>query len=374
MKVGIITDHMDGKPSGMGNYVKHLVQNLLLFDIDLWLFHGKNNIITDPGVKSLYKRSNEVKISNFLPRGNLHMYPVFLLNYKLDIIHYPSQSISPIFWIGNTKKVVTIHGVAPFILPRTQNKRWPIYLSLTLKYLSGKFDHVITVSESEKSNLCKILKINPKKVSVIYHGVDRNLFSPPINRERALEDIQRKYKFNGPFIFHISSLSPKKNLPCLIKALKEFKQFGFPHKLVIGGGSRDRIFQYKKFSQKLNIEKEVIFVGRLGDELPKFYASADVFVFPSFHEGFGLPILEAMSCGCPVITSNRYSMPEVAGNAAILVDPYSSKDLTNALFKLLINEKLREEKIKAAVKRSKDFDWYNSAKQTYAVYKSLLSC
>lgn len=81
-----------------------------------------------------------------------------------------------------------------------------------------------------------------------------------------------------------------------------------------------------------------------------------------------------MSCGCPVITSNRYSMPEVAGNAAILVDPYSSKDLTNALFKLLINEKLREEKIKAAVKRSKDFDWYNSAKQTYAVYKSLLSC
>lgn len=228
---------------------------------------------------------------------------------------------------------------------------------------------MITVSESAKRNISETLSIPEHKIKVIYLGVADNF--KPLDKKLAAELLDRKYGI-APFILHISAYQPKKNVEGIIKAFAIAKRkYKIPHKLVIGGKQPKSL---KKLSNKLGVGKDVIFVGFIAeDELPLFYSAADAFIFPSLHESFGMPILEAMACGTPVITSNVFSMPEIAGKAAILVNPYNHKEIADAIYKVVGDEKLRRKLAKLGIERAKQFTWKKCAKEHLNVYMEAIT-
>ena len=181
-----------------------------------------------------------------------------------------------------------------------------------------------------------------------------------------------KYSITGSFILFVGNISPRKNILALLQAFNKLKKRGIKHKLVIAGKKDQRYEQVLKTLNELNLGGEVIFTGYVPEEdLPKLYNAADLFVYPSLYEGFGLPILEAMACGTPVVASNVSSLPEVAGDAGLLVNPQDVDALTNAMYKVLTDDKLKESLIDKGLERAKFFSWEKTARETLEVYKEV---
>lgn len=218
-------------------------------------------------------------------------------------------------------------------------------------------------------DIIRYFKIPENKIKVIYLGVDEDY--KPLS-ETEIRKVRQKYHLNYPFILYVGSLISHKNIPTLIKAFYKLKKYGLPHKLVITG---KRGWKYKNIFEiisKLNLQKDVVFTGYVQrEDLPALYNAADLFVYPSLYEGFGLPPLEAMACGTPVITSNTSSLPEVVGNAGIMVDPYDIDGLAKAMYEVLTNEGLRAELRKRGLERAKMFSWKKTAEETLNVYKGI---
>jgi glycosyltransferase involved in cell wall biosynthesis len=238
-------------------------------------------------------------------------------------------------------------------------------LSRTLKNV----DMIITVSKSTKKDVIKCLKFPEEKIKVIYNGVDER-FKPLKN----YNDVLHKYNINPPYILYIGTLEPRKNIPALIKAFYKLKKRGIRHKLVIVGKKGWKYKQIFRVVEDLNLRRDVVFTGYVSyNDLPKFYSAADLFVYPSLYEGFGLPPLEAMACGCPVITSNVSSLPEVVGDAGFIVDPSDIGGLSRTIKELLANDSLRENVIRKGLKRIKEFSWEKTAKESLKVYKEVIN-
>ena len=173
-----------------------------------------------------------------------------------------------------------------------------------------------------------------------------------------------KYNIDIPFILYVGNVESRKNVSLLIKSFYKLKKQGIKHKLVLIGTRKFGFNQILELVIKLNLLDEVIFTGYIPDEdLVKFYNAADLFVFPSLYEGFGLPPLEAMACGCPVIVSNTFFITRSSGEAGILVDPYDSDALAEEMYKILINNDLKEELSKKSVARAKMFSWKKASKR-----------
>jgi glycosyltransferase involved in cell wall biosynthesis len=226
---------------------------------------------------------------------------------------------------------------------------------------------IISISHHTKYDMLKHFKIPEDKIKVI-HLAANECYKPL--KEDEIYKINEKYSLNHPYILYVGGLEPKKNIPTLLKAFYKLKKHDVNHKLVITGEKR---WNYKSIFEtidKLNLQKEVIFTGYIPDEdLPALYNAADLFVYPSLYEGFGLPPLEAMACGTPVITSNTSSLPEVVGDAGIMVNPYDIDELTNKMYKVLTNEGLTEELSKKGLERAKLFSWKKCAEETLNTYK-----
>ena len=199
-----------------------------------------------------------------------------------------------------------------------------------------------------------------------------DLFGIKLNKTFS---ILNNYGINEPGILYVGGLEPRKNVDGIITSFYKLKTRGVIHKLVIVSATKGHYYdKILRMIKKLKLEKEVIFTGYVQpDDLPKVYNAADLFVFPSFYEGFGLPPLEAMACGCPVITSNTSSLPEVVGDAGIMVDPHHAEGLADAMHKVLNNDGLKQDMIKRGLKRAKMFSWEKAAKKTLKIY-NLLNC
>ena len=313
---------------------------------------------------------------------------------EIDIFFSPH--FLPVSLPEGCKRVITFHDLSfchhhQFFSP--SRKLWH-FLTFP-KSQARKADKIITDSQSTKEDLVRIYKINPNKIEVIYLGIGKDFKPLEINDPR-FKKVMEKYGLSGNFILYFGTIEPRKNLISVIKAFELVKEKflnpdletnwkGFEGivtgkkkgvfsdlKLVIAGAKgwlyKD-IFKAVKNSQH---KKDIIFTGLIEDkDKPYLYNLAEVFIYPSFFEGFGFPPLEAMACGVPTIVSNASSLSEVVGDGAIMVNPYNVDELAYAIKKVLEDEDLRENLVKKGLKQAKKFDWDKTAKEVLEVFKKL---
>ncbi|MCS7232061.1 MAG: glycosyltransferase family 1 protein [Elusimicrobiota bacterium] len=247
-----------------------------------------------------------------------------------------------------TKQIIILHSIVPFLFPQFKDNKYKLYTYLFLPKILNSAYRIVSVSETIKKEINELFKISKDKVFVIYEGVDTKKFYHLDNNEKTI--LKKFYGIEGDFILAIGHSHPIKNLSGVIKAYEILKQ-KYKIKLIVVG----------YFNTKIVFPKDVIYLGHIPNEnLYILYTTAKCFVFPTLHEGFGLPPLEAMACGCPVVVSNRGSLPEVCGDAAVYVDPYNPQDIANGILKVLTDENLRQQLIKKGFEQVKKFTWRRS--------------
>ena len=368
MRIGITTRSMDNRITGIGNYVYNIVRELKSSpSMEYILIHSKKSD------NEWYKEFEEL----IIPRIPIIPYAInssIALSMKKDFDTVHETENMGIMFPSKFRKILTIHSLYTYLYPATVPVSWRLKMLVAKRfYPYHDIDKIITVSKTLKNEIMSVLNIPEEKIKVIYHGVDKNLFKRMEIDDNLTKEIREKYKLDTNFILSVTTLQPIKNIPVLLKAFYIFKKkYGLNQKLVIVGGKGWKYSEIYDLVRNLNIEKEVIFTGHvLNKELPIIYNLADLFVFPSLYEGFGIPLLEAMACGCPVITSNISSMPEVVGDAGMLVNPYDVNKLADAMAKILLNDDVRNDFINNGLERVCKFSWKNAAKETLEVYKHI---
>jgi glycosyltransferase involved in cell wall biosynthesis len=289
-----------------------------------------------------------------------------------DIVHLPNQHLARYAIFLNRPFIVTVHDLARccFNFDRETISEKAL-LNLDIRYIK-RASHIIAISQSTKSDLTKYLRIPEARISVIYNGMDHNIFRPYEPYQMRPYHVTLSYK---PYILYVGSERRRKNLGRLFEAFATLMQ-EFPKlKLVkVGGPGRSKQLRsetLKKLSS-LGITKEVIFVEYVSElDLPYYYSSAALLAYPSLYEGFGLPPVETMACGCPVVTSTTSSMPEVVGKAGIMVNPNDTDSLAAAMSRVLTDDKLRDNMVRKGLEQSKKFSWEKAARQTMEVYQSV---
>lgn len=299
------------------------------------------------------------------------------LKDSLQLVHRLRRSSYPIHLAGQhfgrhgvflgKPFMITIHDLVRICFPfarETMREKMGLKLdALGLK----KAQHIITVSACTKADLMRYLKIPENKITVIYHGVDRSVFKPVCGR-----------RLGFPYLLYVGTERPRKNLGTLLRAFailkKDTSAFRHFKLLKVGSAGRTDEFRRRTISEvrHLGLEGEVIFVDWVSDEdLAGYYSSATALVMPSLYEGFGLPLIEAMACGCPVIASNSSSLPEVAGDAGLLIDPHDPHGLAEAMRQVITEPALRAELIEKGFKRTQRFSWERAAQETLQVYSKV---
>lgn len=328
--------------------------------------------------QGLYKNGNAIKNigKNIITGNNLfnnNILSKLYLDFRMgryipedyDLYHIANQNLSILNYYPNIgKNIITAHDLIYFTYPNSQMQK--ILSKFLYKGLS-KTDYVISVSYFTKKNLIKY-GIPEDLIKVIHEGVDDNF---KLLKEDELKETYLKYNLdiNCYYILHVGSNEPRKNIEIILKAFKRLiTHYDIKNIKLIKINHLD-----EKIIKNMGLEKHVIVLDYVDEEeLPKFYNIADVFVFPSLYEGFGLPVLEAMACGTPVIASNRSSIPEILGDAGIVVDPYNFKDFSDFIYKVLKDDDLRLNMVNKGIKRAKKyFTWENCAKETLNVYKDV---
>jgi len=287
---------------------------------------------------------------------------------KNNIKHITSQELAYLLKLAKLEKsVVTCYDLIPWIYDNNRSLKWRLNM-VGLK----KADRIITISEFSKNEIIKYLGYREDKIHIIYPAVDHDHY-----HERRDKEILKRFNIseNDRVILYVGSEQPRKNLPSLVKAFSKLKKMLPNVKLLKIGNPQKRGARGEllKLIDTLNLQNDIVFAGYVPErDMPKFYNAADLFVFPSFYEGFGLPPLEAMACGTPVITSNTSSLPEVVGDAGIMVDPSDIDGLAKSMYETLSNDGLREYMIKKGLDRAKMFSWEEAAEGTLEVYEELL--
>ena len=291
--------------------------------------------------------------------------PFQVAKNKIDILFSPAY-ISPAFL--SCKSVVTIHCMKYSHHPEDFDKIILPYLNLFIPLSARRSDRIITVSHYTKSELVKNLNLNDKKVSVIYYGVARE-FSPDLGFD-VKNELRHTYGIKDRYILSVAALKSHKNVLSVIKAFSVLKKkYGLEHKLVLVGQGRKKLSGINEFVSELSLESDVLFVGGVPNEkLAPLYCGADLFVFLSLYESFGMPLTEAMACGTPVISSNRAAMPEIVGDAGILVDPYSIDEIAFQMNRVLSDKQLRKELIEMGLERVKIFSWDKVVQRLLSVF------
>lgn len=354
--------------TGIGTYTDKVLRYLLKFDREnfyniYWSGENYDDFQKD-NTKLIMasKKHHRFFEQNYFPQN--------IKEENIDIYHVPQNGIGLNENI-ECKKVATMHDLIPYIMPETVGKGYLLKFLKDVPKVVEMCDGLITVSEYSKQDILKFFPIDKDKIFVTPLAAE-DIYKP-LDKEKCREFLEVQYNITKPFILYIGGFSPRKNVKALISAFsKVYNKLDKEYNLVIVGAARDQKQYLSEFSMSLELEEKIIFTGFAPEEhLPILYNGCEVFVYPSLYEGFGLPPLEAMNCGTPVITSNLTSIPEVVGDAGILINPYNELELPEALIKLLNSEKLKKEYIEKGLQRSKSFSWDNTAKNTLAAYKKI---
>lgn len=385
LKIVVDATPIDPKPSGVGFYVANLIYALDALQADENFQLG---IVYQPGLKNWLQRNLSfpdslkhyshkyvlplpVRISDLLLALSWQPSLSYFEKYlgSPNILHGTNYSVYP---CNHSLKVMNIYDLT-FI-------KYPQYIDSVVKTYTERVkrclqwtDLVLTISESSKKDIVEYLQVEPEKIYVTplasrYHVDDLST--------KTLEQLkyQSNFNFTKPYLLFVSTIEPRKNINAIITAFNFLKEkYKIEHDLILigkKGWNYEPIFTAIENSPW---KKQIYHLDYLSNELVAlFYSKADVFVYPSHYEGFGLPVLEAMTLGSPVVTANTSSIPEVTGDAAILIDPNDPMELAEAILQVISDAQLRQDLINKGRERAKIFSWSRTAKETLKAYKSII--
>ena len=366
----IVIDGRMYQESGIGRYIRNLLDNLKKLDerSEYFILHIKSDYD-----RLVYHTNFHKVLADFRWYGidEQIKIPRMLNKLKPDLVHFPHFNL-PYFYGG--KFVVTIHDLihqhfrmdrATTLNPLTYKLKQLGY-NKVFKNAIAKAVKILVPSSYVKNLLTQEWRIQNEKIVVTYEAVDHKILSISKLKISESMDAVKKIGIRPPFIFYVGNAHPHKNVEGLIKAFLQLKEKYPDLSLVLSG--HDHYFWQRV--KKENKYPGIIYTGYITDEeLVAFYKNASCFVMPSFEEGFGIPLLEAMACGCPVVSSNAGALEEVGGDAAVYFDPSDLGDMVDKIDKVLSNGNLTNELIKKGQKRVKFFSWEKLAEQTLEVYK-----
>ncbi|MBD3359846.1 MAG: glycosyltransferase [Candidatus Buchananbacteria bacterium] len=371
-KIGIDARMYGKQVSGIGTYIKNITEQIFALDKnnDYYLF------LLEP-IFSQYQRPHD-KIHKIKVNSNWYSYAEqtkFLnkLNqYKLDLMHFPHFN-APIFY--NRKRIHTIHDITPKFFPGHKQKTWwrKLAYNLTIKTSFKKSAKIITISNNTKKDLIDYFQVPENKITVTYLGIEKQF--KLIKNYDKIKELKAKYGITKPYLFFISAWRNHKNFEGLIKAFELLKtEHKLDYQLVLGGAADS---YYPKINQTIDQSKfknDIITPGFITDkELPLFYNAAELFVLPSFYEGFGIIGLEAMACGTPVVSSKSTCLPEIMGDAAIYFQPENNKEMAEKIYQALSDENLKNQLIARGFEQIKKYSWQKCGQATLNIYKQLLN-
>lgn len=357
--------------TGIGTYTKNLITHLLKIDEKNFyeLFCCGKNLkqfkTANSNVNIISRKQNSFYAENFIPR--------ILKKGNFSLFHMPQNGIGFQNFISNKlfRNIVTIHDLIPYSLPQTVGKSYLKNFLKQIPYVVENSSAIITVSNYSKNEILKFFDINPDKIFVTHLAADK-IFKP-LDINFCKDFLKKNYKINHDFILYIGGFSKRKNLYNLITAFKfAHKNFKTTKNLILIGNIREEFESIKNLIRELNIENKIIFLGFVPEEeLPIFYNACSFFVYLSLFEGFGLPLLEAMSCKKAVLCSNLTSIPEITNNSCYSIDPLNTHKISEAMCEMSNNEIFRVNLEDSAYEQSKKFSWEKCSKETLKVYKKV---
>ncbi|MCL5292423.1 MAG: glycosyltransferase family 4 protein [Actinobacteria bacterium] len=376
MRIGFNGRYLQKTPSGIELYLLNLIDALIGMDSGNEFFVFINS-----------QPFESIEMKDRLDRSGAKIYPTkwpsgsrvsrLIWDYavlgkelgkeRIDLFHGPSFSM-PLTKV--CPSVVTVHDLAFRYFPDSYTPINRYYFKVLLPAVVRRVDMIVTDSESSKLDIVESFPIPDEKVAVVYPGIGPD-FKVTDDADR-LADVHRRLGISREYILNVSGLiTPRKNLTALFKSYSELRRTrAVDHQLVIvgsAGWSYSKIFE---MVDELDLREDVIFTGSVStDDLVAIYNGADLLVFPSWYEGFGFPVLEAMACGTPVVASNISSLPEIGGDACVLVDPADEDELADGIASLLRDGGLRNRLIGSGLHRAKSFSWSETARRTLEVYK-----
>jgi glycosyltransferase involved in cell wall biosynthesis len=385
MRIGINALFLQQPTTGMGQHLLHLLEGLDSLeekDQQYMLLAPRFRRAYTVRAPQLSDRFRQVEVVSALARLGENVEKVWWeqvgivlagTREHVDLLHCPYWS-NPVWSPWPT--VVTIHDVIQFVLPEYKwRKISRLYFGL-VSAGARRADAVITVSECSKRDIVKLLDLAPDRIHVIGNAVDGSLF--PVRDAWLLANVRERYGIAPRYVLYFGGFDMRKNVPRLIEAYGLLPEpLRREYQLVIAGRyarlGHPLYPDPRETVRRLGLDANVVFTGQIReqDKAPLFSA-ATVFAFPSLYEGFGMPVLEAMACGTPVVTSNVSALPEVAGDAGLLVDPYDTRALSAALAELLESQARRDEMARLGLERARRFTWPQVAEQTVRVYKQIV--
>ncbi|MUV50091.1 glycosyltransferase family 1 protein [Haloarcula sp. CBA1122] len=366
MKVGIVTAPLDFGPSGPGVYLQNLCLQLTELDgVDLHCIHYRES------ENPIYDRATEVRLSRTIGQFE---WEISKLN--LDVLHYNYVPWKrPLVFGLDVTHVITIHGDLPFVLPEFApwHRRYidvPIQKLYSKIGLLDQVDTFVAVSETVASNFASALDIPASKFRTVYSGVDKQF--KPI--DGAASTVASKFDICPPYLLNVNNYMEKKNRETLLRSFVEIREQWPDLNLVLAGGSWEES-AIPSLINRLGLDDCVVDLGFVANEdLPLLYSGATAFINPTLHETFGFTNLEAMACGCPVVTSNRFAVPEIVGNGAKLVsDPLCPDAVATATNELLTDETARTALAERGRKQANKYSWERTAEEVLDVYRETLS-
>jgi glycosyltransferase involved in cell wall biosynthesis len=355
MKVGIVAGLVEGQKTGIGVYTGTLIDALGKLD-------GGNEFIALNRTNTYYPAVFDWHQYGYYA-WQMGVLPIVIRHYKLDIVHDPFGNLACFGLLDIPfKKVITLHDIAPILNKGNFSRLMTTVHGIVTPRAVKRADVIITDSVFSKNEILTTYFIDPDKVKVIHPAVDKR-FKPVPTWGKPKQ-----------FILYVGSVHKQKNIQALFRAYALIKKDVKNCKVIVVGRKYfDGGTNLPALMQSLDIENDVIFAGYIPDQyLATYYSAASVFVFPSLYEGFGLPPLEAMACGCPVVSSNRASLPEAVGDAALVVDPDNIKAMAEAIRRLIKDRNLKQEMVRRGFERVKKFTPEETARKTLKVYEEVL--
>lgn len=376
MLIGIDATALPEKPSGAGIYIQQLIRALAALDYPAG-FDPQYLVFARPSAPELIgappsPRLRYELIPDLPPWRRLlweqTVLPGLARRTGIDLLHSLHYTRP---WRLPCPSLVTLHDLTFFLFPHLHTLPKRYFFRLMIHYSARTAAGLLAVSESTRQDAIRLLGLAPQRIQATPLGVDPEF--RPVTDPAQRAAVRQRYQLPESFILYVGVLEPRKNLPALLQAFRQAVDRGLPHQLVIAGKMGWMTEQFFELLDQLELRSRVHLTGYVAPaDLPVVYNLAQVFVYPSIYEGFGLPVLEAMACGTPVITSNISSMPEIAGVAGLLLPPGDVPALADALLGLLGDPAERRRRSALGLQRAAEFTWQRTARLTAQVYQELL--